>query len=231
MWASRSKCPKPPTPSTPAPLRNPLSRDLPPPGEGGDRVQPATTLTARTLSLPLPNPIPTATCSPAAPYPQDRTDMGSPEETGQGDGETQREVTGQGRLRSPKLVQSAEGGKGKERKGKESLWLLEAPVRRIILQMHTRARTSQCWSRQTQRRFGVCIWMHRVNGTGNRPSPTPGVVKQNKSSRGSVDTTKTRSDPQRVRMCKGKRPIGTAKGKQTNTMTSCQPPPPPPLKV
>ena len=28
-------------------------------------------------------------------------------------------------------------------------------------------------------------------------------------------------------MCKGKRPIGAAKGKQTNTMASCQPPPPP----
>ena len=38
----------------------------------------------------------------------------------------------------------------KERKkGKESWWLLEAPVRTSVLQMHTPARTSQCWSRQT----------------------------------------------------------------------------------
>ena len=51
------------------------------------------------------------------------------------------------------------------------LWLLAAPVRKIILQMHTPARTSQCWSRQTQHGFGVCIWMHLVNGTGNSPSP------------------------------------------------------------
>ena len=59
----------------------------------------------------------------------------------------------------------------KERKnGKESLWLLEAPVRKIILQMHTPARSSQCWSRQTQHGLGVCIWMHLVNGTGNSPS-------------------------------------------------------------
>ena len=43
----------------------------------------------------------------------------------------------------------------------------------------------------------------------------PGVVKQDKSSRGSVDTTKTRSDPQRVRMSSGERPIGAAKGKTT----------------
>ena len=34
-------------------------------------------------------------------------------------------------------------------KGKESLWLLEAPVRKMILQMHTLACTSQCWGRQT----------------------------------------------------------------------------------
>ena len=42
--------------------------------------------------------------------------------------------------------------------------------------------------------------------------PTPGVVKQDKSSGGSVDTTKTRSGPQRVRMSSGERPIGAAKG-------------------
>ena len=73
--------------------------------------------------------------------------------------------------------------------------------------------------------------MHLVNGTGNSPSlgrPTPGVVKQDKSSGGSVDTTKTRSDPQRVSMCSGERPVGAAKGKQTSTMASRQPPPPPP---
>ena len=50
----------------------------------------------------------------------------------------------------------------------------------------------------------------------------PGVVKQDKSSRGSVDTTKTRSDPHRVRMSSGKRPIVTAKGKQPNTEALCQ---------
>ena len=72
--------------------------------------------------------------------------------------------------------------------------------------------------------------VHLVNGTGNSPSlglPTPGVVKQDKSFGGSVDTTKTCSDRQRVGMSSGERPIGAAKGKQTNTMASCQPPPPP----
>ena len=50
--------------------------------------------------------------------------------------------------------------------------------------------------------------MHLVNGTGNSPSPrqpTPGVVKQDKSSRGSVDTTKTPSGPQKVRMSSDRR--------------------------
>ena len=47
------------------------------------------------------------------------------------------------------------------------------------------------------------MWMHLVNGTGDSPSPgrmTPGVVKQDKSSGGSVDTTKTRSGAHGVRM-------------------------------
>ena len=71
--------------------------------------------------------------------------------------------------------------------------------------------------------------MPLVNGTGNSPSPgrlTPRVVKQDKSSGGSVDTTKTRSDPQRVRMSGGERPIGAAKGNQPNTEALCQPPTP-----
>ena len=61
-----------------------------------------------------------------------------------------------------------------------------------------------------------------------RDSRPPGVVKQDKSSGGSVDTTKTRSGPQRVRMSSGERPIGTAKGTQSDTEALCQPPPPPP---
>ena len=58
-----------------------------------------------------------------------------------------------------------------------------------------------------------------VSGTAD-----PGVVKQDKSSRGSVDTTKTRSGPQRVRMSSGERPIGAAKGKQSDTEALCQTP-------
>ena len=109
------------------------------------------------------------------------------------------------------------------------MWLLEAPVRKIILQMHTPARSSQCWSRQTP------AWTQSVHldaprqRHGQQPvsgTADPGVVKQDKSSRGSVDTTKTRSGPQRVRMSSGKRPIGAAKGKQSDTEALCQTPPP-----
>ena len=71
--------------------------------------------------------------------------------------------------------------------------------------------------------------MQLVNDTGNSPSPgqpTPGVVKRDKSLRGSVDTTKTRSGPQRVRRSSGDRPIGAAKGKQSDVEALCQPPAP-----
>ena len=121
------------------------------------------------------SPSPSATPSPqqhAPPppnAPQGRKNSRGPEETGHGEGDEQGEITGQGRPRSPKTVQSVAE---KERaKGKESLWFLEAPVREIILQMHTLARTSQCWSRQTQHGLRVCTLMHLANGMGNSPSP------------------------------------------------------------
>ena len=78
---------------------------------------------------------------------------------------------------------------------------------------------------------------HRNRGGSGQPPPSPlppvsgtadpGVVKQDKSSRGSVDTTKTRAGPQRVRMSSSERPIGAAKGKQSDTGALCQTPPPP----
>ena len=123
--------------------------------------------------VPPPAPSDTPSSQQHAPLPpnapQGRKNREGPEETGHGERDEQGEITGQGRLRSPKMVQSTEGGGGRT-KGKESLCLLEAPVRKIILQMHTPARTSQCWRRQTQHGLRVCIWMPLVNGTGNSPS-------------------------------------------------------------
>ena len=66
-----------------------------------------------------------------------------------------------------------------------------------------------------------------VSGLPSPGQPTPGVVKQDKSSGGSVDITKTCLGPQRVRMSSGERPIGAARGKQSDTEALCQPPPPP----
>ena len=74
-----------------------------------------------------------------------------------------------------------------------------------------------------------CTWSTARATAPSPGQPTPGVVKQDKSSGGSVDTTKTRSGPQRVRMSSGERPIGAAKGKQSDTEALCQTPPPPPL--
>ena len=71
--------------------------------------------------------------------------------------------------------------------GKDHLWLLEAPVRTMILQMYTPLCTSQCWGRQTPHGLGVCMRMHLVNGTGNSPvsgtadprsSPTRQVIRR-----------------------------------------------------
>ena len=73
-----------------------------------------------------------------------------------------------------------------------------------------------------------CPPLHPVNGTGNSPSlgrPTPGGVQQDKSSRGSVDTTQARSDPRRVGLCSGERPI--APPKANNQHHGLVPTPPP----
>ena len=108
--------------------------------------------------------------------------------------------------------------------GKESLWLLEAPVRKMVLQMQYCSRQTPAWTQSVHldapgQRHG----QQPVSGTAD-----PGVVKQDKSSGGSIDTTKTRSGPQRVRMSSGERPKGAAKGKQSDTEALCQTPPPVP---
>ena len=155
--------------------------------------------------------------------------MESQEETGQGERETQGEVTGQGRPRTPKLVQSAEGGKGNDQR-ERIIVVVRTPCQENYPEdAHTGAHKSVLGSANP-----AWTWSVHLDAPGQRHgqklvsrTADPGVVKQDKSSRGSVDTTKTRSDPDRVRMCKGERPVGAAKGKQTNTMASCQPPHPP----
>ena len=104
------------------------------------------------------------------------------------------------------------------------------PVRNMIPQMHTPSALKSVLESANSRMDSGCAsgrtWSPARATAPSLGQPTPGVVKQDKSSGGSVDTTKTRSDPQRVGMRSGERPIGAAKGKQTNTMALCQPPPP-----
>ena len=139
MWASRSKWPKPPTPSTPTQTRSPVEPGSP--SSRGRRGQGATHPLPLPLPCPLLYPLPTAThTSPPPNAPQGRKNGEGGEETGQGERDEQMEVTGQRTPHTPCREQK----EAKERtQGKESLWLLEAPVRKSILQMHTPARTSQ----------------------------------------------------------------------------------------
>ena len=132
---------------------------------------------------------------------------------------------GQDRLRSPQMVQSAKGGKEKDKR-ERIIVVVRSPCQKNPADVSAGVG-------KPLHGLGVCIWMHLVNGTGNSPSPgrpTPGVVKQDKSSRGSVDTNERRSDPQRVGMNSGERPMGAANDKSTNHMASCQPPPPPTIR-
>ena len=196
----------------------PLSQDLRPEGERGGRVR-------RTLS-PSPSPAPSSTPSlqqhapPPPNAPQGRKNGEGWEETGQGERDESRRVTGQGRPRSPKTVQSAEGGEGKEKRDRIIVVVRSPCQENYPADAHPSALKS-AWTRSVHldapgQRHG----RQPVSGTAD-----PGVVKQDKSSRGSVDTTKTRSGPQRVRMSSGERPIGAAKGKQSDTEALCQPPP------
>ena len=177
-----------------------------------------------------PSPSPQQHVSPPPFTPKDRTNMESPEETGQGEGETQGEVTGQGRPRLPKMVQSAEGGKRKD-KWERIIVVVRSPCQESYpADAHTSAHKSVLESANP-------AWTVHLDAPGQRHrqqpvsgTADPGVVKQGMSSRGSVDTTKTCSDPHRVGMCSGERQIGAAKGKQTKTMASCQTLPPPPTQ-
>ena len=142
----------------------------------------------------------------------------------------------QGRPRSPKTVQSAEGGEGKDKRERIIVVVRSPCQENYPADAHPSAHKSvlesanPAWTRNVHLDApGQQHGQQPVSGTAD-----PGVVKHDKSSGGSVDTTKTRSDPQRVRMSSGERPIGTAKGKQSDTKALCQtlpstPASPPPL--
>ena len=169
-----------------------------------------------------------ATRSPATQCRQSRKNREGPEETGHVERDDQGEITGQGRPRSPKTVQIAEGGEGKGKRERIIVVVRSPCQENYPANVHPSAHKSvlesanPAWTRSVHLDApGQQHGQQPVSGTAD-----PGVVKQETSSRGSVDTTTTRSDPQRVRMSSGERPIGAAKGKQPNTEALCQPPPP-----
>ena len=230
MWASRSKWPNPPTPSKPTPTRSPLEPG--PPSSRGRRGQGTTIRRPGPLHLPRslhrhpPPPSPLQRAPPPPCTPQGRANMESPEEPGQGEKVTQGEAMGQDRLRLPQMVPSAKGGKGKDKR-ERIIVVVRSPCQEKPADAHTSAQKSMLESANL-------AWTRSVHldapgqRHGQQPvsgSADPGVVKQDKSSRGSVDTTKRRSDPQRVGMNNGERPMGAANYKQTNHMASCQTPP------
>ena len=129
--------------------------------------------------------------------------------------------TGQGRLRSPKMGQSAEGGKGKD---KRIIVVVRSPCQENDpADAHTGAHKSvlesanPAWTRSVYldapgQRHG----QQPVSGTAD-----PGLVKQDKSSRGNQNTF----GPTEGQNVQG-REYRRRKGKQTNTMALCRPPPP-----
>ena len=141
------------------------------------------------------NPLPSSTPSqqqhaPSPPNaPQGRKSGEAGEETGQGERDEQREETGQGRPCSPKTVQSAEGGEGKERWGRILVVVRSPCQENYPADTHPSALKSvlesanPAWTRSVH--LDAPGQRHRqqpVSGTGD-----PGVVKQDKSSGGSVD--------------------------------------------
>ena len=92
----------------------PWSQDLPPQGEGGDRLR--RTHSRSPYPAPFATPSPQQHAPPPPNAPQDRKNREGPEETGHGERAEQGEITGPGRPHSPKTVQSTEGGKGKDKR-------------------------------------------------------------------------------------------------------------------
>ena len=192
MWANRSKWPKPPTPSTPTPTRSPLEPRSP--SSRGSRGQSA----MNPLPLPLPRPCSTPSLQQHAPPPPKaakgkKNGVGG-EETGQGERDEQRGGIGRVRLRSPKTVHSAEREEG-QGKRERIIVVVRSPYQenypanahpsahKSVMESANPAWTPSVHPDARDQRHG----QPPISGTAD-----PGVVKLDKSSRGFIDTTKTR---------------------------------------
>ena len=180
-----------------------MSQDLPPQGEGGDRVQ----QTHYHSSSPAPSSTHSNTSSPATQCPPGEKEFGGPRGNwAWGKGGTRGDNrTGQTALAengAERRRRRRKGHKGKNHGG------CQKPLSGKL--------SRRCTPQRTQVSAGVgkpstdseCASGCTGQWHGQQPvsrTADPGVVKQDKSSRGSVDTTKTRSDPQRVRMSSSER--------------------------
>ena len=84
-------------------------------------------------------------------------------------GTSKGEITGQGGPRSPKTVQSAEGGEGRDKRERIicGCW---KPLSGKCSCGCTRQRAQvSAGVGKPPHGLGGCIWMHPVNGTGNSP--------------------------------------------------------------
>ena len=164
---------------------------------------------------------------PMTHYPPGQEEQGEPRGNGAGGKETTRGGRRAGQTALAKTVAEPRRRPRKGQQGKNHLVVQSPCQENYPADTHTSAdksvleSASPAWTRSVHLDApGQWHGQQPVSGTANRVG-----VKQDNSSRGSVDATGTRSDPQWVGMRIGERPIGAAKNKQTNTMASCQPPP------
>ena len=91
---------------------------------------------------------------------------------------------------------------GKEKRERITVFVRSPCQENYPADAHTSAHKSGLESANTS----GCTWSTAQAIAPSPGRPTPGVVKQDKSSGGSVDTAKTRSGPRRVRMSSGATP-------------------------
>ena len=128
----------------------------------------------------------------------------------------------------PKLVQSAEGGKGKDKRERIIVGGRSPCQDNYPADVHPGAHKSVLESANP-----VWTWGVHLDAPGQRPgnSPVSGTADPRRSQTGQVIRGLRSYDqhtfgPTEGQNVQGRGPIGASKGKQTNTMALCQTPPP-----
>ena len=125
---------------------------------------------------PPPHPLPPSPQQHVPPpplNPQGRTNKGSPEESGHGDRETQ----GAGRPHSPEWVQSAGGGKGKDKRERIIVVVRSPCQEHDPADAHPQRAQVSAGVSKPPHGPRVCVWMPLVTGTGNSLCPGRLVIR------------------------------------------------------